>query len=338
MKRLCFIGGVGGDLDKKRFVGPRRLYHELALRLKDEYLIFIIRLGKKNSQRFNEGVVDITLKRSILLPFYILRAISKINPQIIHGHGSLNMGLALLLLKISCQRKTIITFTDFKKNITHNYWFLNFLNKVIVQTNYAKNRLLKEGVRESKIVVSTYGVENKFSGGKINPKIRNLSKKIVLYYGDARRERGYDLVLDAIPLLPKDIHFLICVRSKYKNIKERDVKAMKNVTIMTIKDYPCPIQEIIMSSDIIILPFISNTLEPPLTLMEVATVGKPLITSDVGGNKEVIAKKGGLALRKLNPQELASSITSFFNNPQKAKPRQFSWEETCRLIKKVYKE
>ena len=108
MIKICFIGGSGAD--SERLCGPHRMYFELSKRL---------------SSNFSPKIINLN---SYFFLFKTIRKIKQFNPKIIHGHGSLNMGLLLILLKTLLDKKIILTFTDFKKNITNNYKVLNLLD------------------------------------------------------------------------------------------------------------------------------------------------------------------------------------------------------------------
>lgn len=322
MKKVCFICGSGADKNAlDRICGPQRLPVELAKRIKDKYQVNFI-----------------SYQRNFFSLFSIIRKLKKINPDIIHGHGSLNMALLLLILKNVLHKKTILTFTDFKKNITNNYSILNHLNSVIVQTDYAKKKLISKGVNPAKLYKITYGIEDSFYKAKECKKIRKLANKIVLYYGDARQERGFYQLIQSIKYIDNDIFILICLRNFHKGFDKKSVenlqKKRKNIKIMAIKDYPCPIQDIIASVDAVVLPFIKNTLEPPLTIMEVSAIGKLLITTNVGGNKEIASK--AILIDRITPEKLAESINKSITRKSNIKKTTYSWKPALKLIKEIY--
>lgn len=321
MKKICFIGGRGAGAEfSTRVCGPDRLALELSKRLPKDY----------TSIRFS-------FPASFCSFFTMLKVIKRFNPDIIHGHGSLNMALLLVFLQKCFHKKTILTFTDFKKNVTQNYKILNKLDQVVVLSLYAAKRLQFHGVRSFKVNVVKYGVEDSFYNAANNSKIRKRSRKLVLYYGDARSERGFHILLKSLKHIKKDITVLICIRKFLPGFTPSILNHQKkNVYFLHVKDYPCPIQDIIKSVDVVVLPFIQNTLEPPLTLMEVSAVGTPLITTDVGGNKEVVAE-GTVLLKESNPELLAAAINSHFEKPvQKGKCTVNSWDETLARFKEIY--
>ena len=177
MKKICFIGGKGaGDGFVDRVCGPQRLPLELSKRLPDCKITFV---------SFQQG--------------YVLESLRKIQKaDILHGHGSLNMCLLLFFLKKIFCKKTILTFTDFKRNVTRNYKLLNHLDAIVVLSQFAKKKLEYHGVNPAKIKVIPYGVEDSFYGAKNNKRIRKLGNKLVLYYGDARYERGFHILLKSL--------------------------------------------------------------------------------------------------------------------------------------------
>ncbi len=344
MKTICFIRPHTPESHAGRLCGPQRLASELAKHLSKEYNIINLLITKKknsNNNIFhkNHSESEIILKKNHLLLFKTIRTLKKINPDIIHGHGSLNSALGLILLKKILKKKTILTFTDFKKNITNNYRILNHLDAIIVQTQFAKEKLIQERVNPKKIHVILYGIEEQFKQQRINEEIRNLSKKIILYYGDARVERGFQPFLDSIPKIDQNLYVLICLRNIHPPFKLEKIKEIinqrKNTKLLLVPEYPCSINDIIQSSDIIVLPFLHNTLEPPLTLMEVSTIGKPLITTNIGGNKEVISENA-TAIDNLTAENLAQAINELSSKKTTIKPRFYPWQETIQKIKEVY--
>lgn len=338
MKKVCFLGGYGGGPEcQDRLVGPQRLYVELGTRMEKKVDVSFLHLGNKDEIITRNGIKEVVIKKGILAFFKTITALKKINPDIIHGHGSLNMAMILLIIKKITSKKTIITFTDFKRNVSNNYRLLNRLDAIIVQTEYALEKLIGEGVQRHLIHKITYGIEDKFYHAKACTPIRGLAPKILLYYGDARQERGFHLLLRSQPLFSEDILLLLCIRKFEKGFEPRKIGLLsaKNLKIITVKEYPAPIEDIIKSSDAVVLPFIKNTLEPPLTVMEVSAVGTPLITTNIGGTSEVVAE-GNIILDEITPPALAAAIQKTFEKKIKVKPRLYLWEDTVQKIGQVY--
>ncbi len=328
MQKICFVNGPGGGhLCKNRLNGPQRLTEELKKRIKGKFRVTQVSTAEGRSKILNT-----------------IFEIKKRNPDIIHGHGSLNMGLFLIVAKLLLRKKTIITYTDFKPNIIKNGKILNLLDSVIVQTEYGKKKLISMGVKPKKITVITYGVEEKFKSGKACKDIRKIGKNLFLYFGDARIIRGFGLIMKALPLINKNKSILLCIRGfegektkRRKDFFEQDVrnfiKKYPNVTLLTLDQYPCSIADIIASVDGIILPYLGNTLEPPLTLMEALTSGKPVITTDIGGNKEVTTKDT-IILKENDAFHLAECINK--SKKRKHLKATYPWSKVISSVTKIY--
>ena len=265
MKKICFLGGYGGGVQcGERLVGPQRLYVELGMRLAKEMEVCFVHLGDKDHKNILHELPEIIIRNGAFSFFKTLRAIKKINSEIIHGHGSLNMAWALFAFKKLTSKKTVITFTDFKKNIINNYSILNGLDAVVVQTEYARQKLIQQGVHSKLIKKIIYGIEEKFYHSNLCPEIRGISHKMLLYYGDARQERGMSILLQSLSYLSPDIFVLLCVRKFEKGFSFEEMKALSSahLKVMTLSEYPCPIEDIIRSCDVVVLPFIKILLNP----------------------------------------------------------------------------
>jgi len=334
---VCFLRPYTPEDHAGRLCGPQRLVADLVEHLPSNYhaISLIIAKNKPTSLLGNE----IFLKKDGFLFFRTLAALRKIKPAIIHGHGSLNTGLLLLLLAKISSRKAVLTFTDFKSNVTNNYNILNGIDSIIVQSNFAKEKLIHKGVKAEKINVLLYGIGKPSQPIKENALIRNLGSKIVLYYGDARLERGFQVLLKALPLIKEDIFVLLCLRNVHKPFQlekiQQKVSERKNSKILFVPEYPCSTEEIIQSSDLVVLPFIHNTLEPPLTVLEVSAQGKPLIATNVGGIKEVVPSHTVL-LENITAEELAEKINQHDFAKTTVAPAIYSWHKAIQEIEKIY--
>ncbi|GEM_PF-4369464 len=325
-----------------RLCGPQRLVADLIEHLPAHYQPISFLSSKHKPLSLKEH--EIFIKNDTFLFFRLIYAVRNYNPHILHAHGSLNTALGLRLLVkmlklVDKNVKSVLTFTDFKKNFTTNYTILNNLDAIIVQSTFAKEKLIQKGVNPEKIQVILYGIDQPRVPVKVNSTIRNLGSKIMLYYGDARVERGFQVLLDALPLLREDIFVLLCLRNIHPPFQLGDIKqkisARKNTKLLFVKEYPCSTEEIIQSSDLVVLPFIHNTLEPPLTILEVSAQGKPLITTDVGGIKEVISSHTVL-LEKITAAELAEKINQHDFAKKDVALVIYSWHKAIHEIEKIY--
>ncbi|PIN73359.1 hypothetical protein COV20_03955 [Candidatus Woesearchaeota archaeon CG10_big_fil_rev_8_21_14_0_10_45_16] len=320
--KVAYLGRDSSQEHSGRLCGPQRLGTELEKRMRTHLQTHLLFSGDPAA----------SLPRMIL-------SIRKNKIKVMHAHGSINSGLWLLLLKRFVKSKAILTFTDFKKNVTNNYKILNGLDAVIVMDEFARKKLIDEGVKRDKVHLVPYGVEDSFYNAKQSAVVRKMAKKIILYYGDARMERGFHLILRSLQHIKDDTLVLLCVRNFHEGFSkegvEKFISRYKNVKLWTVKDYPCSIHDLVKSVDLVLLPFIKNTLEPPLTLLEVSAAGKPLVTFNIGGNREVVSP-GSVVLDRKDHLQIAEAVNDFRPGKREQKRIFYNWDETVRKIREIY--
>jgi len=110
----------------------------------------------------------------------------------------------------------------------------------------------------------------------------------ILYFGDAKRERGFHHVHLLAKRLP-DIKFKILMRYKFPDCEKdlQDMKDMGNINLILFAT-PRRIKEELKSTKLVLLPYVWMAMRPPLTLVEAMSLGKCVITSQMGGNEELI--------------------------------------------------
>ena len=350
--RLCFLTGSFMDNPiEDRLYGPDRLSFELAKRIKRNNPLWdvnIIALSNLSGQCYIEGVMINRISYREPFPrklLWVIRSLIKMKPEIIHSCGYYQMGLITLILGIIFRTKKFLTIDEFQDNVYSNLAFLSSkLNGILVQTNYAKRLLVKQGVRLDKIKIVRFGVEDLFLNQKECPEVRALGEKVILFYGDARDDRGFGAIAKAIPrvLSGSNAVFLLCIRDVYPEYVDilNKLKTYDRVFIWRIAEYPCNIGSIIRSADLVVLPFKRNTCEPPLSIVETKAVGVTLITTNVGGIKEVVDLSTDTIIEPSNLASLSDNILKALNSPlSKGKVHIFSsWDQTVEKVKEIYEQ
>jgi glycosyltransferase involved in cell wall biosynthesis len=157
------------------------------------------------------------------------------------------------------------------------------------------------------------------------------SGKSVLYVGGAAKIKGIEVLLDAIPLINKDIklhlagHFPniqpfsklkeLAYKLRYPSAYRLRTKLMrvsnfKNVNI--IGSIPS-ITNMLKESSLLISPFTKPHFSRPV--IESFAYGKPVIVSDVVGMDEVVENNiNGIIIDNHNPKALAEAINNLVNN------------------------
>ena len=169
-----------------------------------------------------------------------------------------------------------------------------------------------------------------------NKIIETNSTKSILYVGGAAKIKGIEVLIDAIPLINKDIQinmagnfpkfqtmsslkrlaYRLRYPSKFK-LREKliAISQYKNVNIVGSVS---TITNILQESSFLISPFTVPHFSRPV--IEAFAYEKPVIASDVMGMEEIVDEGvNGLLVEKNNPKALAEAINYLCNQPKKVR-------------------
>ena len=260
--------------------------------------------------------------RYFLLIYFTLK---KYSPVIIHGHGYSSSLLTFIMGKI-LNISTVQTmydlplFSKFPKKM--QLCGLFFIDYILCTSKYIKQYLSKMGIKTNKINVLPYGIEDRWFSTKMN-NVLNREKTIVLYYGDANKERGIDIMLDAIIDVNKicsNIKYIFAIRRYADQYLNEVILRSKIINVELIMKYENHISYLVDEADVIILPYRKTTMQPPLTLIESMLLGKIIITTDVESNKEYIgANERGILLEHNDTISFKKAMISLIKNKERYK-------------------
>tara|TARA_Y100000294_G_C8346490_1_gene252928 strand:+ start:75 stop:365 length:291 start_codon:yes stop_codon:yes gene_type:complete len=90
-----------------------------------------------------------------------------------------------------------------------------------------------------------------------------------------------------------------------------------------------------------------NAMEPPLTIIESMYLGKPVITSNVGGNREIINNMENGILINPDPENLTKAIMTLLLDDrkrdeigqlaQKTIMKKYNWNKCATKVVEIYK-
>ena len=161
-----------------------------------------------------------------------------------------------------------------------------------------------------KMGLNVYHIPNSIDIDSLSIKSDRRYKKQIIFAGRLSSEKGVDVLSDLAKILPSDINLIILgsgpKENLIKNIKKSNVSYFgylpKNETISLIR-----------GSDILIQP--SKIEGVSSTILEAMACKVPVITTNVGGNKEIIEhNKTGILIEPNNSKKLLDEILNLFIN------------------------
>ncbi|MEK6911003.1 MAG: glycosyltransferase family 4 protein [Nanoarchaeota archaeon] len=190
--------------------------------------------------------------------------------------------------------------------------FLNYIDKYIALTEFAKKKFIEGGFPENKIEVRPSSL-GEFKNMNVKRKLK------AIYVGRIAKEKGIKTLINAW----KGLNYPLEIYGEGKT----KVKSERNIKIMGLK----PINEIkkaMSESAFVIIP--SEWYENlPNVLLESYSAGTPVLTSDSENLKNLVEKpKAGLTFKMGNSLDLTEKAVYLFKNN---KPRE-------KLGKNAFKE
>ena len=272
-------------------------------------------------------------KKYLFLWLQIIWALLTNKISLIHAHFSYPTGLFAYFGKIFSGKKLIITThgSDINKHKFQNL-ISQYLNKTIIRSSDhiiavsqdLKNKLTNDfNIPKHKISVIDMGVDLKIFNKNI--KLEKERTFTFLFIGRLSKEKGFDILLDAIHLLSKNIETPFkCVvigdgdqRNNYEN--NVNLKMLMNTISFVGPLNQNKISKWINRSHLVVLP--SREEGFGLVAVESLACGTPVIGSDVGGLIEIIIPgKNGYIFPSEHVIELSKTIESFIKNPGLVSP------------------
>jgi glycosyltransferase involved in cell wall biosynthesis len=194
---------------------------------------------------------------------------------------------------------------------------------LIVPTSVAETtELIKAGAPMKKVVTILSGIEP-LPQVNVDDSMRRFfrvdgHKPVLLFIGREEKLKGIDTLIKALKIILKDYPDLRCVT--IGNSDKKFVEGLKD-EIKALGDNLIrfgPVQDRWLIScgynlaDIFILP--SRTENSPLVVKEAISVGCPVIATDTGGTRELIANDEGIVIEKSRPDELAAAIVYWLDS------------------------
>lgn len=253
----------------------------------------------------------------------IIRLVKKYKINSVHSHWLFPQGLSGAITKKIFNFKHVLTIHGSDLFTFLKIPFGKFLIKFIVKNtdyvtcvnNEIKNKL--ESLTDvNKISVITMGVNTK----DFKNKFRFNNK--ILFLGRLADKKGVKYLLEAARILKnKNIKFLIAGDGPLKKVLEDFVNVNKIQNKVKFLGYVRGKEKInlIKLCGIFIIPSIATKYGDreglPVTLLEAMAASKPIITTNVGGIKDIIKNNyNGVLIKEKNPKEIVNAINKLTRN------------------------
>jgi len=195
------------------------------------------------------------------------------------------------------------------------------VSRFIAPSRYLGERLIADGLPRAKVVVSDYGFPEVVSeSGGPGARSRSTGPIRLGYLGTLSDYKGLDVAVDAFAALPEGTATL---RVKGDPTwfpdftgpliaRAEDLPGLDFEGPLPAGEFPRFLAEV----DALVVPSMwwENS---PLTIHEAFQCGVPVVTTDLGGMRELVANGGGVVFRRGDPIDLARVIRELAGHPER---------------------
>lgn len=211
-------------------------------------------------------------------------------------------------------------FPDLLRKIEIESW--RGVDEFFTVSNFVKNQLSEFGIDKSRISVITSKADTEHfnpdvDGSKIRDKY-HIDGTLITFLGTFGKWHGIEFLIDAAPKIFANIPdakiMLIGDGELRGKIDEKiDALGIRDKIIMTGLVDLSFVPQYLAASDILVSPCIPNDkgefINSPVKIFEYLAMGKPLVASDIGQQKEIIKDgQNGLLFKTFDENEFVSKI------------------------------
>ena len=265
---------------------------------------------------------------------FYYRHIKKNNPDIIHIRGAAVDGLnAVLAAKLARRGKILVTVHGMYSDLVYIHPLKKWLSKHVIEPMIF---ILADGIScvckstqerarfkryKNKMLPFVYNRMPQFDKSNWEVYRKQIREKygiqqesvVGLYVGRITREKGIEVLVQAMQLLKKDWpknFVLLCVGDgEYRLTAERALKHLGKSVIFAGSQ--SQVKAFYAAADFFILPSLHEN--HSISLLEACAAGLPSIATNCGGNPETIDDTIGLLISVGNPKTLSEAIQHMCN-------------------------
>jgi PEP-CTERM/exosortase A-associated glycosyltransferase len=303
--------------------------------------------------------------------------IKKIKPDLIHAHSSILVGYAALKAARKNNLPIVYEIRAFWEDaaveqgkttqVSCRYHVSRYLETILLRKVDAvtviceglKKDIIKRGIPEEKIFVVRNGVDTERffpikKDSDLSNKLSLNGKKVLGFIGTLFHFEGIEILINAMYHL-KNRDDIVCIIIGHGQSEEKLKTLIKEYNLEDKVKFLGKISNEIIESyysiiDIFIYPRLSfriTELVTPLKPLEAMAMGKTVIASDVGGQKELINDgKDGLLFKAGDPHDLVEKILYVISNESVTQKygrtarenmvKNRNWNRITEIYKKVY--
>ncbi|MCS7250100.1 MAG: glycosyltransferase [candidate division WOR-3 bacterium] len=276
-------------------------------------------LKEKGAKKFEYSIFTFEKKYSLKTFISLIKKIRKTKPKIIHAHLFPELyytAFASFFYKkgkyvytehnIFNRRQKFKILYPLERFVYHQY------DKIIACASIVKEKLISYIPSLKRKIVT---IQNGFSLKEYEIK-ESKEKSDLIFIGRLEKQKGVDILLKALKLLKEEEimpkTFIIGYGSEEEKLKDYcEKEKLTNVRFLSKREDAL---SFLKASKIFVLP--SRWEGLPITILEAASLKKPIITTDVGGIKEVLDENEAIFVEKDNPISLSKAIKTLLFNEE----------------------
>ena len=255
----------------------------------------------------------------------LIRYVRQYQPDIIHTQLEASDIFGTLVAKIlGIPTLTTLHTLDVKPKTKRSYWrnlirwrILNsFCDQIIAVSEITRQHYVALGLRPEKIITLYNGVDMQrfIPFGRSEAKTRRVldvpdDSIVMVTVAVLREAKGIQYMLQAMPAILKkfpNAYYVVVGDGAYGDPLKALVASLSIEGRVLFLGHRSDIPAILAESDLFVFPTLMDAL--PTVLLEAMAVGKPIVSSRVGGIPEILEHEvNALLIRPATPAELSDS-------------------------------
>lgn len=188
-------------------------------------------------------------------------------------------------------------------------------------------------------------IPNALNISSLPQKSSSLYEKQIIFAGRLSKEKGIFSILKIAKKIPKGMHFIVVGTGPEEEHVKKTAEEIENFHFLGYKSHDETI-ELIRGSNIIVQPSLIEAISS--TLLEAMACKTPIITSNLGGNKELIDNyQTGILIDPQSYEEILQKIIELINDKQLINKltvnalkevEKYDWKIIGKIYLKLYEE